>query len=161
MSKHDPLRDYLKVQKHERISMSFAEIEKLGISLPASARKHRPWWANNRHHSQANSWLNAGYETEQVDMASQRLSFVKFTDLHSPNMESDDFEDINEEDDLHERLSAAEAKLASFECESSETFADINARHTEYERRLEARNQKTKGYLTVAGIVGFLAWVLL
>lgn len=77
MSKYDPLWDYLKVQKHERISMSFAEIEKLGISLPASARKHRPWWANNRHHSQANSWLNADYETEQVDIAGRRLMFCQ------------------------------------------------------------------------------------
>ena len=169
MSKYDPLRDYLKAQKHERVSMSFAEIEKLGITLPASARKHRPWWANDKHHSQSHSWLDAGFETEQVDMASHRLVFVKFIDLHSKSMKSDDAEIPDEEDDLLERLSEAEAKLVSFESESAGHFAGIKARQAVFERRIDELSEKKKeqeqeqtaGYLTAAGVIGFLVWVFL
>lgn len=102
MSKYDPLRDYLRAQKHQRVSMSFAEIEKLGVSLPASAIKHRPWWANNKHHSQANAWLDAGYETQQVDIAGRRLTFYRTKQVASPaeekqNTELDEEHHISDE----------------------------------------------------------------
>ena len=58
---------------------TFREIESLlGFELPASARLHRPWWANQRGgngHSQALAWSIAGWETADVDMEAETLSF--------------------------------------------------------------------------------------
>lgn len=57
--------------------MTFREVELvIGRKLPASAYRHRPWWANEeRGHSHAKAWLQAGYKTEQVDMAAKKLVF--------------------------------------------------------------------------------------
>ena len=56
---------------------SFREIETvIGFELPASARLHRTWWANQSGgggHSQALAWNAAGWETVDVDMDSETL----------------------------------------------------------------------------------------
>ena len=56
---------------------TFREIESIiGFELPASARLHRPWWANQRGgngHSQALAWSVAGWETADVDMDAETL----------------------------------------------------------------------------------------
>lgn len=77
MSKYEPLGEYLKKQGKERVPMTFSEIEKItGESLPPSAIKHRPWWSNNPRNSvMTKVWLDAGYESEQVDMAARKLVF--------------------------------------------------------------------------------------
>jgi hypothetical protein len=77
MSKYEPLGEYLKRQDKERVPMTFAEIERVtGVKLPASAMKHRPWWSNNPQNSvMTKVWLDAGYESEQVDMAKRKLVF--------------------------------------------------------------------------------------
>ena len=63
---------------------SFGEIEAIiGFELPASARLHRPWWANQRRgggHSQALAWSVAGWKTAEVDMDAETLLFRR-TDL--------------------------------------------------------------------------------
>jgi hypothetical protein len=81
MSKYGALADYLKCQPGQRIPMTFAEIEKItGAKLPASATKHRPWWSNNPNNSvMTKVWLDAGFESEQVDMASRKLVFRRVT----------------------------------------------------------------------------------
>jgi len=77
MSKYEPLGEYLKKQGKERVPMTFAEIERVtGVKLPPSAGKHRPWWSNNPKNSvMTKVWLDAGYESEQVDMAGCKLVF--------------------------------------------------------------------------------------
>jgi len=77
MSKYDRLGDFLRSQGHERVPMSFAEVERITqTKLPASAHKHRPWWSNNPTNSVLTRvWLEAGFESEQVDMAGQKLVF--------------------------------------------------------------------------------------
>lgn len=77
MSKYDSLGHFLKGQSTDRVPMSFAEIERItGVKLPESARKHRPWWSNNAKNSvMTKVWLDAGFESEQVDMAGGRLVF--------------------------------------------------------------------------------------
>ncbi len=77
MSKYSALGEYLKRQSAERIPMTFAEIEKItGSKLPASASKYRPWWSNNPNNSvMTKVWLDAGFESEQVDMAGRKLVF--------------------------------------------------------------------------------------
>ncbi len=57
--------------------MTFAEIESItGAKLPPSARKYRPWWSNNPKNSvMTRVWLDAGFESEQVDMPARKLVF--------------------------------------------------------------------------------------
>jgi hypothetical protein len=77
MSKYSALGDYLKRQRAERIPITFGEIERItGVKLPASAQKHRPWWSNNPRNSvMTKVWLDAGFESEQVDMPARKLVF--------------------------------------------------------------------------------------
>jgi len=79
MSKYDALTKHLASRVESRVQMSFADLEALlGFVLPASARSYRPWWANSAHgHVQSKSWLEAGYQSEQVDLESERLVFVR------------------------------------------------------------------------------------
>ena len=77
MSKYDALGVYLKRQPRDRVPMTFAEVETVtGVKLPASARKHRPWWSNNPDNSvMTKVWLEAGFVSEQVDITSRKLVF--------------------------------------------------------------------------------------
>ena len=79
MTKYAPLTQHLATRSEARIPMHFEEIEKLlGFPLPRSARLYRPWWANSGHgHVQAKSWLDAGYESQDVDLDAERLEFVR------------------------------------------------------------------------------------
>jgi hypothetical protein len=81
MSKYQRLGDFLRTQNQERIPMSFADIERVTkAKLPPSAHKYRPWWSNNPTNSVLTRvWLDAGYESEQVDMAGQSLVFRRVT----------------------------------------------------------------------------------
>jgi len=77
MSKYQALNRFFKAQVTDFLRMTFDEVEKeAGFKLPASARLHQAWWANDRaRHVQAKAWLDAGYESEQVDMKAGRLVF--------------------------------------------------------------------------------------
>ncbi len=79
MARYDPLTRHLATRSEARIAMRFDEIEKLlGFPLPRSARLHRPWWANSDFgHVQAKGWLDAGYKSHGVDLAAERLEFVR------------------------------------------------------------------------------------
>lgn len=87
MSKYEPLGEYLKKQGKDRVPMSFAEIERVtGVRLPQSAIKHRPWWSNNPKNSvMTKVWLDAGYESEQVDMAARKLVFRRVRGTKPPS----------------------------------------------------------------------------
>src|ERR1700739_349043 len=87
MSKYDALGVYLKRQPRDRVPMTFAEVEAVtGVKLPASARKHRPWWSNNADNSgMTKVWLGAGFVSEQVDIASRKLVFRR---THKPSAEA-------------------------------------------------------------------------
>jgi hypothetical protein len=76
MSKYSPLGAYLRQQRCDVVSIKFAEIEKIiGSKLPASAR-YRAWWSNNDFNSVLTKvWIEAGFKSEQVDMARHKLVF--------------------------------------------------------------------------------------
>lgn len=82
MSKYGPLKSYLQSQVAVEVPMTFAEIEQvLGKTLPASAFRHRPWWANEPSgHVHAQAWLEAGYATAKVDLAAQTLVFRRLVE---------------------------------------------------------------------------------
>jgi hypothetical protein len=86
--KYDPLRHYLRQQTQSRVPMTFQQVEAvIGGPLPASARKHRPWWANDAMgHAHANAWLEEGYRTEQVDMEGEKLVFARATNAAEKGM---------------------------------------------------------------------------
>ncbi|MFX8477571.1 hypothetical protein ABTL82_18860, partial [Acinetobacter baumannii] len=80
VSVYQPLTRHLKTLAQDSWSARFAELERvLGQPLPRSAREHRPWWANERSgsHTQAQAWLEAGWETREVDIARETVTFVR------------------------------------------------------------------------------------
>ncbi len=86
MSKYEALGQFLKERREAQVAMTFAEIERLiGAPLPPSAHRHRPWWSNNGANSALTRvWLDAGFKSEQVDMAGQKLVFRRVNNLSLP-----------------------------------------------------------------------------
>jgi hypothetical protein len=85
-SKYDPLRRHLMGTAGDRIRLSFTEIESiLRFSLPSSARRYAPWWANTSgSHIQADAWTSAGWRTAQVDVGGERVTFERSVTERSP-----------------------------------------------------------------------------
>jgi hypothetical protein len=78
MGKYAPIRSFLQQRAADFVPMTFAEIERvLGFKLPKS--KNLPaWWSNNpTNNVMTNEWLAAGYKTEQVDIAGEKLVFKR------------------------------------------------------------------------------------
>jgi hypothetical protein len=48
VAKYSPLRRHLAAEVGSQAHMTFAEIDELIGGLPASARRHRAWWSNER-----------------------------------------------------------------------------------------------------------------
>jgi hypothetical protein len=76
-SVYEPLRDHLLFSGRDKLTLSFAQIERiLGRPLPASARKRSAWWSNNAHgHVQAKAWLMSSYKTTGLDLAGEHVTF--------------------------------------------------------------------------------------
>jgi hypothetical protein len=80
---------YVSLTKHLRslptseanLTLSFRELESiLAFSIPPSARKHRPWWGNQRHKSgrpQAQGWMEAGFVVDAVNIKAGTVRFVR------------------------------------------------------------------------------------
>ena len=87
MSKYVPLKRHLSASGTVNVVRTFAQIERiLGFSLPTSARQYPAWWSNDdsgSRHVQAHAWRDAGYRTEQVDLNSGKVTFVKVQDHQS------------------------------------------------------------------------------
>ena len=69
MSKYNPLTNYLLANCNKKtVELNFDFINSLIYphQLPASAYIYREWWANDRYHSQANAWYNAGFLVSTV-----------------------------------------------------------------------------------------------
>jgi hypothetical protein len=79
MSKYEPLPQFLAAGRTSTKRLTFAEIERiLGFKLPKSAYEHEAWWANNATgHSHARVWLDAGWRTENVDLATRKVTFQR------------------------------------------------------------------------------------
>lgn len=77
MGKYAPLGDFLRTRGTALVPMTFEEIEQVtGVKLPPKAQHHRAWWSNNPSNNvMTKVWLDAGYETERVDMAGRKLVF--------------------------------------------------------------------------------------
>lgn len=77
-SSYAAIGTHLKELEGPEATLSFDEIESIiGRPLPASAHRHRAWWANTDTHSQALTWLSAGWKVEAADLESQEVTFVR------------------------------------------------------------------------------------
>lgn len=78
-SRYAPLADYLLSQpgKNDLIHKTFDEVEAIiGGALPASARRHRAWWANDAiGHPHAKSWLESGWRSSSINLNEGRVTF--------------------------------------------------------------------------------------
>jgi hypothetical protein len=80
MDKYGKLSEFLSELDQDRIVMSFESINDLiGGDLPESAFKHRPWWANRTQGkgSQNLAWQSVGWETRDVNMELDEVTFVR------------------------------------------------------------------------------------
>lgn len=77
MKKYTPLGSYLADQNATEVPMTFGEIERvIGAKLPPKAQQDRGWWSNNPSNNVLTKvWLEAGFRSERVDIASKRLVF--------------------------------------------------------------------------------------
>ena len=105
MSKYAALRDHLMALRTNRWDASFQAIEEvLGFSLPASARKHQAWWANQTTggRTQCSGWMDAGWQTSNLNLASERITFERYGEGQSradctsfkPTKSSLDWDDV-------------------------------------------------------------------
>jgi hypothetical protein len=78
MAKYDPLTAHLAAVPDEeaQVAMRFGDVDRLVGGLPASARAHRPWWANSSH-VQARAWRAAGWHVQDVDLAEGKVVFAR------------------------------------------------------------------------------------
>jgi hypothetical protein len=78
---YNPLGNHLRAAIGDIVRMTFAEIEEvIGTKLPPSAHKRNEWWSNSPiGHSQAWAWLDAGFETMNLDRKNQTIAFKRVT----------------------------------------------------------------------------------
>lgn len=77
MTKYAALGDFLAAQRNGEVRVTFDEIERItGVKLPPKAQHHRAWWSNNPSNNvMTRVWLDAGFESAQVDMNARKLVF--------------------------------------------------------------------------------------
>lgn len=77
-SSYAALGDHLDGRSEAAVQLTFDEIESiLDRALPASAYRHRAWWANTESHSQAAEWLQRGWRASDLDLDSEKLTFKR------------------------------------------------------------------------------------
>ncbi|MEL6381524.1 MAG: helix-turn-helix transcriptional regulator [Cyanobacteria bacterium J06626_18] len=79
-SKYYPLYQHLIQCQQDNLTLSLAEIEALSTGkLPASAWTQRAWWSNRSKGAlQAAAWIEAGYQTDAIDLEKQTITFKRF-----------------------------------------------------------------------------------
>lgn len=81
MSKYNSLKEHLGTLHSNEWRASFKDIEDiLGFKLPASAYEYQAWWANQSGsgHTQSAAWQEAGWKTEDLDLAKRTVKFVRY-----------------------------------------------------------------------------------
>ena len=77
-NKYALLTNHLKNDNRLEIELTFNQIEKiLGFALPSSSRKYKANWSNGLSRAMSRSWIEAGYHTNEVDLAKEVVIFAK------------------------------------------------------------------------------------
>jgi hypothetical protein len=81
---YDPLYKWLSAKSAggaTSISATFEQIETvIGFKLPDTARVRPQWWGNetgDSRHVQCRAWLNAGFETRNLNFSKETVDFLK------------------------------------------------------------------------------------
>lgn len=87
MGKYDPLRDYLRKQTLDEVTLTFAEIEAIIMAqLPPSTDRSQ-WWSNvgnlNTTHIQRRAWGDAGFDAHLIK-GSRQVAFRKRPKVFRP-----------------------------------------------------------------------------
>ena len=78
VARYNPLRDYLINYRANQISLSFEHIEKIiNSKLETAAYTFKSWWKNERKNPQAISWLESGWEVDDVDLQQRGVVFKR------------------------------------------------------------------------------------
>ena len=78
MSKYSLLEEYLRAQQGDSCVLTFSQIEEIiGARLPASAMWHEQWWGNDKTHTQACSWMRAGWKVRQPRLMREQVRFIR------------------------------------------------------------------------------------
>ena len=86
MNKYQNLSRYLRDSEKTSVILRFSKIESIiGSKLPDSARKYHQWWANNKDHSQAMSWLEIGWNVDKVNFNEKEVTFFKIKTSNQNN----------------------------------------------------------------------------
>jgi hypothetical protein len=77
MSKYAGLGTHLRQKTGQEVPMTFSEIEDVTATrLPPKAQHSRAWWSNNASNNvMTKVWLDAGFESAQVDVKGRKLVF--------------------------------------------------------------------------------------
>ncbi|MEM2567248.1 MAG: hypothetical protein QXH20_02090 [Candidatus Bathyarchaeia archaeon] len=79
-AKYEPLKGYLKFRAvfTDSVKLSFAQIDGIiGDNLPMEAYRSKEWWANSPDTVHARAWLDAGWETSEVNLKEGYVIFRK------------------------------------------------------------------------------------
>jgi hypothetical protein len=77
-SRYAGISEYLKNQSGPTADATFGELESaIGSNLPASAERHRAWWANTERNTQARVWMEEGWRVDRVDFDSRTVHFSR------------------------------------------------------------------------------------
>jgi hypothetical protein len=87
MGKYENLGTFLQKQRTREVALTFRDIEKItGVKLPPKAQHHRAWWSNNPDNNvMTKVWLNAGFESAEVDMEARKLVFRRVAKASEAN----------------------------------------------------------------------------
>ena len=81
MAKYDALREHLRLDGRNTITLSFAQIDAIVPDrLPDSARIYGAWWApfdGSPSHVQAEAWEAAGYRVDKYDLHAKTVTFTR------------------------------------------------------------------------------------
>jgi hypothetical protein len=71
-----PRAEHLRGLASSHVQLSFSQVEYiLGRSLPASAHRHRAWWAHDGMHRHAAAWMRVTWLVHSVDPNAATVSF--------------------------------------------------------------------------------------
>ena len=78
IARYGPLGALFEESYERDVKLTFARIERLiGGPLPASARRHKSFWANDVTHSHAKSWLSHGFEVTSFSFPEETVTFKR------------------------------------------------------------------------------------
>ncbi|MEX2534325.1 MAG: hypothetical protein WD273_01900 [Trueperaceae bacterium] len=77
-SRYAGIATFLQGQSGDTAEASFGNLEEaIGNTLPASAERHRAWWANTERNTQARVWMEEGWRVDQVDFDRRTVTFSR------------------------------------------------------------------------------------